>query len=154
MKYMYLKSPVNFHSKLWALFKFLAHLSWKLKWTILIAGCPSFVRPPVNFYIFDFSRTTGPISTRLGTYHPWGEGLPVSSNEGGRPSSRGDGSERVKMHWIFFLKILFSRTSWPNSIKLGTNWSWVKETQVYSNKEPRSLQRGNNYKNVKWGRVI
>jgi hypothetical protein len=31
------------------------------------------VRLSVNFYIFDFfSRTTGPILTRLGTNHPWG----------------------------------------------------------------------------------
>jgi hypothetical protein len=29
----------------------------------------------VNFYIFDFSRTTGPILTRLGTNHPWGRGF-------------------------------------------------------------------------------
>jgi hypothetical protein len=34
------------------------------------------VRLPVNFYIFDFfSRTTGPILTRLGTNHPWVEGF-------------------------------------------------------------------------------
>jgi hypothetical protein len=33
------------------------------------------VRPSVNFYIFDFfSRTTGPILTKLGTNHPWGGG--------------------------------------------------------------------------------
>jgi hypothetical protein len=34
------------------------------------------VYPSVNFYIFDFfSRTTGPILTRLGTNHPWGRGI-------------------------------------------------------------------------------
>ena len=32
-----------------------------------------------------FSRTTGPISTRLGTMHPWTKGIQVNSNEG--PSS-------------------------------------------------------------------
>jgi hypothetical protein len=33
------------------------------------------VRLSVNFYIFDFfSRTTGPILTKLGTNHPWGGG--------------------------------------------------------------------------------
>jgi hypothetical protein len=53
----------------------------------------------VNFYIFDFfSRTTGPISTKLGTNYPWGEGFQVCSNEGDRLSPRGDNSERVKMH--------------------------------------------------------
>jgi hypothetical protein len=59
---------------------FLAHLSWKLKWAILITRCPSSfcpsVRLSVNFYIFDFfSRTTGQILTKLGTTHPWGEGI-------------------------------------------------------------------------------
>jgi hypothetical protein len=30
----------------------------------------------VKFYIFDFfSRTTGPILTKLGTNHPWGRGF-------------------------------------------------------------------------------
>jgi hypothetical protein len=111
--------------------------------------CPS-VRLSVNFYIFDvFSRTTGPISTRLGTNHPWVEGFQVSSNEGDRPSPRGDNSERVKMHWKF-LKI-FSRTSRSNSIKLGTNYPWIKGIQVYSNKGPGPLQRGDNHKNVKMG---
>jgi hypothetical protein len=34
------------------------------------------VRLSVNFYIFDFfSRTTGPILTRLRTNHPWGRGF-------------------------------------------------------------------------------
>jgi hypothetical protein len=58
----------------------------------------SVVRLSLNFYIFDFfSRTTGPISTRLGTDHPWGKGFQVFSNEGDRPSPRGDNSKRVKM---------------------------------------------------------
>jgi hypothetical protein len=53
----------------------------------------------VNFYIFDFfSRTTGPLLTRLGTNHPWVEGIQVCSNEGDSPSPRGDNSERVKIH--------------------------------------------------------
>jgi hypothetical protein len=30
------------------------------------------------------------------------------------------------MHWIFLKKIFFSRTSRPNSIKLATNYPWVK----------------------------
>jgi hypothetical protein len=29
-----------------------------------------------------FSRTTGPILTRLGTNHPWGKWIQVCSNEG------------------------------------------------------------------------
>ena len=131
--------------------QFLAHLSWKLKWAILIAFCLSSVRLSVNFYIFDFfSRTTGPILTKLGTNHPWGEGIQVCSNEGDCPSPRGDNSETVKIHWKF-LKIFFSRTSCPNSIKLGTHYPWMKEIQVCSNKGPVPLLRGDNYKNVKMG---
>jgi hypothetical protein len=133
---------------------FLAHLSWKLKWAILIAFFPSVrlsVCLSVNFYIFDFfSKTTGPILTKLGTNHPWGEGFQVCSNEKDCLSPRGDNSERVKMHWKF-LKISFSRTSRPNSIKLDINYSWVKGIQVCSNKGPGPLQRGDNHKNVKMG---
>jgi hypothetical protein len=134
---------------------FLAHLSWKLKWAILIAGCPLSVRPSVrltvcpsvNFYIFDFfSRTTKPISTRLLTDHPWGKGFQVCSNEGDRPSPRGDNSKRVKMY-CKFLKIFFSRTSRPNSIKLDTNYPWDKGIQVCSNKGPGPLQGRDNHKN-------
>jgi hypothetical protein len=45
-----------------------------------------------------FSRTTGPILTRLGINHPWGKGIQVSSNERDRPSPRGDNSKTVKIH--------------------------------------------------------
>jgi hypothetical protein len=44
-----------------------------------------------------FSTTTGPILTRLGINHPWGEGIQVCSNEGDCPSPRGDDSETVKI---------------------------------------------------------
>jgi hypothetical protein len=43
------------------------------------------------------------------------------SNEGDSPSPRGYSSERVK-NTLKFLKIFFSRSSRPNSIKLGTNY--------------------------------
>jgi hypothetical protein len=114
----------------------------------------SVVRPSVNLYSFDFfSRATGLILTRLGTDHLWGEGFQVCSNEGDCPSPRGNNSESVKIHWKF-LKI-FSRTSGPNSIKLGTNYPWVKGIKVCSNKGPNLLQRGDNHKNVKigWGHL-
>jgi hypothetical protein len=47
------------------------------------------------------------------------------------------------------------RTSRPNSIKLGTNYSLVKGIQVSSNKGPVPLQTGDNHKNVKigWGHL-
>jgi hypothetical protein len=132
-------------------FSFLAHLNW----AILIAGCLSSVRPSVrpavNFYILDFfSRTTEPILTRLGTDHLWGEGFQVSLNEGDYPSPRGDNSKSVKIYWKF-LKIFFSRTSRPNSIKLGTNFFGVKGIKFCLNKGPGPLQRGDNRKNVKMG---
>jgi hypothetical protein len=45
-----------------------------------------------------FSRTTGPILTRLRTNHPWVKGIQVCSYEGDNPSLRGDNSKRVKIH--------------------------------------------------------
>jgi hypothetical protein len=45
-----------------------------------------------------FSRTIGPILTRLGINHPWEEGIQVCSNKGDCPSPRGDDSKRVKRH--------------------------------------------------------
>jgi hypothetical protein len=63
-------------------------------------------RPSENFYIFHFfSRTTGPILTRIDT----------NPNEEECPSPRGDDSKRVKLHWTV-IKIFFSRTSKPVSI--------------------------------------
>jgi hypothetical protein len=50
-----------------------------------------------SFKIF-FSRTTGPILTRLGSNHHWRERIQVSLKEGDSPSLRGDNSERVKIH--------------------------------------------------------
>ena len=45
-----------------------------------------------------FSRTTGPISTKLGTKHPCVKGIQVCSNEGARSFPRGDNYEFVKIH--------------------------------------------------------
>jgi hypothetical protein len=125
---------------------FLVHLSWKVKWAFLIGRCLSYICLSVNFYIFDFfSWTTGPILTTLGTDHPWLEGFQNNySNEGGHPSPMGDNCKRVEIHWIF-LKI-FSRTTWPISIKLGTNHPWVKGIPNCSNEESGPLQRGDNHK--------
>ena len=47
-----------------------------------------------NLKIF-FSRTIGPISTKLGTKHHWIKGIHVCSKKGQRPSTRGDTSEIV-----------------------------------------------------------
>ena len=45
----------------------------------------------LTFHIFIFSsRTSGPISTKLGTKHPWVKGIQVCSDEGLCPFPRGD----------------------------------------------------------------
>jgi hypothetical protein len=88
------------------------------------------------FYIFDFfSRTTGSILTRLGTNHPWGEGIQIYSNKGRRLALRGDNSKRIKIHKKYF-KIFLSKTSGPISIKFGTDYPWMKGIKVCSNKGP------------------
>jgi hypothetical protein len=77
------------------------------------------------------------------------KGIQVFTKEGDSPSPRGDNSERVKIHRTF-IKIFF-RTSRPNSIKLSTNYLWIKGSQVCSNKGQGPLQRGDNHRNVKMG---
>jgi hypothetical protein len=65
-----------------------------------------------------FSRTTGPILTRLGTNHPWREMIEVSVKEGDSPSQRGDNSKRVKIHRIFFLNLLLQN----QQAKINQTW--------------------------------
>jgi hypothetical protein len=55
---------------------------------------------------------------------------------------------------VFISKKVFSRTSWPISIKLGTNHLWVKGIVNCTNKGPGPLQRGDNHKNAKIGEII
>ena len=45
-----------------------------------------------------FSGTTGPISTKLGTNHPWEMGIQVCSKDGTGPFPRGDNYEMAKIH--------------------------------------------------------
>ena len=52
---------------------------------------------------------------------------------------------------VYIEKKIFSRISWPISIKLGIGHPWVKEILNCSNKGPGPLQRGDNYKNTKMG---
>ena len=101
------------------------------------------------FYIFNFfSRTTRPISTKLGTKHPWMDGIKVCLNEGPRPSPRGDNSKNVKFYWKK-LKIFLSRTTGLISSKLGTNHPWMTGIQVYTIEGPHFSPRGDNSKIVK-----
>ena len=77
-----------------------------------------------NLKIF-FSRTTGRISLKLGTIKA--SLSKVDSNfckRRPRPFPRGGNNDIAKIHWRI-LKIFFSRTSKPNSTKLGTEHPWV-----------------------------
>jgi hypothetical protein len=76
-------------------------------------------------------------------------GIQVCTNEGDYPSPRGDNS---KIHFNV-LTIFFSRASRTNSIKLSTNYLWVKGISVYSNIGSCPFLRGYNQKNVRmwWG---
>ena len=90
-----------------------------------------------------FLRTTGPISTKLGTKHPWVMGIHVCSIEGPRTFPRGDKKEIGKIHWQT-LKIVFSRIIGPILTKLSTKHSWVIGIQVCSYEGPRPFPRGDN----------
>jgi hypothetical protein len=104
-------------------------------------------------YLKIFSRTTGPVSTRLGTNHPWGEGIQVCSNEGWLPSLRRDNSKRGKIYKKY-LKIFSSRTTGPISTRLGTNYPWGEDIQVCSNEGRHHPLRGDNSKRVKTHKKI
>ena len=62
-----------------------------------------------NLKIF-FSRTAGPISTKLGTNHLWVKGIQVCSIEGPCPFPRGDNYHlTVNIIGTFFYRIFFVR---------------------------------------------
>jgi hypothetical protein len=65
------------------------------------------------------------------------------TNEGEHLSPKGDNRKSVKIH--FKSLKTFSRTTGPNSIKLGINHPWVKGIQVCSNTTPDLLQKGVNH---------
>ena len=67
-----------------------------------------------NLKIF-FSWTTGLISTKLGTMHPWVKGIQVCSNEGPHPFPRGNNYQIAKMHWQNLKNVLLNH--WANSTK-------------------------------------
>jgi hypothetical protein len=59
------------------------------------------------------------------------------------------------LHVFILEKIFLFRTSWPISIKFGTNHRRVKGIQVCSNKRLCRLQRRDNHKSAKigWGHL-
>ena len=83
------------------------HNTSKLNWAQSSSDLFSSVCLVVNFSHFIFSRTTGPISTKLGTKHSWLKKIQVWSNAGSDPLLRGDNSEVSKIHWQY-LKIFSS----------------------------------------------
>jgi hypothetical protein len=54
---------------------------------------------------------------------------------------------------FILIKIFFSKTIRPISIKLGINHPWIKRILNCSNKGPGPLQRGDNHRNAKMGMV-
>jgi hypothetical protein len=69
------------------------------------------------------------------------------------PLQRGDNHKIQKWGAVIYMylyldNIYFSRTSRLISIKLGTNYSWVKDILNFSNKWPGPLQRGDNHKKL------
>ena len=90
-----------------------------------------------------FSRTTGPISTKLGTEHHWVKGIQVCWNEGPHLSQRGDSWEIEKTHWKLF-KIFFSRTTGTLMTK-----RYKSSYSIFLYEGPTPHQRGDNYKIVK-----
>ena len=95
-----------------------------------------------------FSRTTWQIATKLGTKHPWVQGIKVCSSEGLSLFPREDNYKIAKKHWQI-LKIFFSKTTGLISTKLGTKHLWVKGIQVCSNEVPRPFPWGDNYEFAK-----
>ena len=64
-------------------------------------------------------------------------GIHVCSNEGSRPSPRGDMRNNEIILKIFFLKFLTG----PISGKHGTTHLWIEGIHVYSNERPRPFFR-------------
>jgi hypothetical protein len=63
-----------------------------------------------------------------------------------------EGPQKGKLYLhVFILNKIFSRTSWPNSIKLGTNAISVKRIKNCSKEGPGSFPRGDNNINAKIG---
>jgi hypothetical protein len=50
-----------------------------------------------------------------------------------------------------YIEKIFSRTSWPISLKLGENHFWVKRIKNILNEGPGSRPRGGNHKNADMG---
>ena len=103
-----------------------------LKAQVSFSNCPLVYLYTVHIFIF--FRTTGPISTKLGTEHSLVMGIHFFFTYVLGPCTfpRGDNDKIANIHWKN-LKIFFSNSTGPISTKLGTKHSWVKRIQVSSN---------------------
>jgi hypothetical protein len=106
-------------------FFFLAYLSWKLKWAFLITRCKL-----LHFRILLQNH-------RANFNHTWhksslGKGIQVCANEGDSPSSRGDNSKRVKIHWILKKKSSPEQASQiqSNLVQIILGWRELKFAQI------------------------
>ena len=103
-----------------------------LKAQVSFSDCPLVYL--YTFHIFFSFRTTGPISTKLGTECSLLMGIQFFTYMYVGPCTfrRGDNDKIANILWRN-LKIFFSRATGPISTKLGTKHSWVKRIQVSSN---------------------
>ena len=88
---------------------------------------------------FFFSRTTGPISNKLGTKHPWVMGIQVCSNEGPNPFPRGYNSKIAKYKNSSSPELLGQFQ--PNLAQSILGW---RGKYVCSYEEPFNSHKGNN----------
>ena len=102
------------------------------------------VRLSANFSSIFSSRNTEPISTKLGTKHPWVKGFKFDQRKG--PAlSMGDKYEIAKIHWRNKKK-LFSRTNF--------NRTWLKASlgegdSIFFKWRELPFSKGNNYEIAK-----
>ena len=82
-----------------------------------------------TFPIFDFSKTSGPIWSKLYTKPPWLWWIQVYVNDAPGLSLTGDNRKTVKFHWRC-LKSFFSRTTGANLAKSGIKYFYIKGIQV------------------------
>ena len=126
-----IKGTLYMRMEIWFCFIFMA-LQFTLRWPFLISSPELKAQVSFSDHIFVcklhififFSRTTGPISTKVDTKHPWVMGIQVCSNEGLHPFPWGENYEIVKIHWTIWK--IFSRTTGPTSTKFGKKHPGVK----------------------------
>ena len=74
-------------------------------------------------------KTSGPISTKFSTKHPWVDGIQIFTKRP-NPSSRWDNSKIIKIFGEYLKKIYF-RTTGPVSTKLGIKHPWIEDIQSF-----------------------